>query len=93
MKRLQFYEVVDGIGVVETSPTAEPADAFAPVMVECPYCPVLVPWNSQGYYSHPDRRTVYDGPLVRPLCLDCSHDVTEAERQAEMDALAEREGT
>ena len=86
MKAHKLYEYDAGLGPLPLPPgqTGEPT---ALVLIECPYCPTMVPWNSSGEYGWSlagrNRRTVTDDDgNVRPLCLDCSWQVTVAEQDA-----------
>jgi hypothetical protein len=94
VKAHKLYECDAVLGPLPLPPgqTGEPT---ALVLIECPYCPTMVPWNFLGTYNWSlagrNRRTVTDDEgRVRPLCLACSDEVTTAEddtRQAAREAL------
>lgn len=95
MKAHKLYEYDAVLGPLPLPPgqTGEPT---ALVLIECPYCPTLVPRNSTGEYraslAGRNRRTVTDDDgNVRPLCLSCSHEVSEAEYDAECAAQDARD--
>lgn len=86
MKPYTLYEYDRTLGPLPLPPgqTGEPT---ALVLIECPYCNVMVPWNSSGEYGWSlagrNRRTVTDDDgNVRPLCLSCSWEITVAEQDA-----------
>ena len=100
MKSIKFYEIRDPEGVVEVpDPLISTGDIFAPVYVECAWCPVLVPWNPESSItpgaernSKVRRRWVphaEGGRFRRPLCLDCTDDADQMEYDAQC-AEAER---
>ena len=85
----KLYQYDPALGPLPLPPgdTGEPT---ALVLIECPYCPVMVPWQSNGEYraslAGRNRRTVTDDDdRIRPLCLSCSWDVTVAEQEAKAD--------
>ena len=95
MKAHTLYQWDPHLGPLPLPPgqTGEPT---ALVLIECPYCPVMVPWQSNGEYrtslAGRNRRTLRDPDgSVRPLCLSCSHEVTEAEYDAECAAQDARD--
>lgn len=87
MKPIRFYAMSEtGVEQVPGPGDVPPTEA---VYVECPFCPVLVPWNSTGRYDLgiTRRRVVRDDEGgIRPLCQDCSEEVGEAEYLAEQEA-------
>ncbi len=86
MKPYTLYEYDQTLGPLPL-PLGQTGEPTTLVLIECPYCNVMVPWNSTGEYraslAGRNRRTVTDDDgNVRPLCLDCSWQVTEAEQDA-----------
>lgn len=86
MKPYTLYEYDQTLGPLPL-PLGQTGEPTALVLIECPYCNVMVPWISTGEYraslAGRNRRTVTDDDgNVRPLCLDCSWQVTEAEQDA-----------
>lgn len=72
------------VGALPSGDTGEPTEVL---LIECPSCPTLVPWNSSGEYGWSlagrNRRTATDDEgRVRPFCLSCSWEVTMAEEDA-----------